>query len=407
MAQLNVSPQSSTTIKWSITGLSANWNTTNYQTAILSTGANATGTIIHTQTPTVSTGGDTFTLSPVIGGGSFSAGNRYILYGTMRNASGSLSGVGSVDFTMPLPPVPDALSNLTVSASGYSPSTTVDATWNSSTGATGYRWVTNASIDDGITSGQVTTTEKSITVTSPVGGYQFTVTPYNSSGDGTGLTKSFSVTNPPLPNALTGLEISVSGNAPSASVTATWNSSSGATQYNWSTTATTIDGITNGAVTSTSKSITVTTAGTFNITVYPNNIAGNGTPSSKAFDVTRPRPPSFKWTYSGCSLTPPFAPIPVNPNDPTKDHTKGFYASAKEWNDLIARVLEFLDYKGKPNFNYNSAVSGVRPSATQFNQVRDAIATMNSSGLPSRKDAGNPITSADFNALRSCLNAIN
>lgn len=309
-------------------------------------------------------------------------------------------------FTTKAPPVPDALSNLVVEASGYAPSTSVSASWNASTGASGYKWETNASTSDGIKNGSVTTTGKSITVTSPVGGYQFTVTPYNSSGDGTGLTKSFAVVNPPLPSALTGLEISVSGTAPNASVTAIWNSSSGATQYNWSTTATTSDGIKSGHVTSTSKSITVTIAGTFNITVYPNNISGNGTPSSKAFDVSRPRPQNFNWTYSGRSLTPPFAPIQVNPNDPTKDPTKGFYVSASEWNILIARVLLFREYIGLPTFWYNSAVAGDQPMASQFNQVRNAIEAMNSSGLPSTKNTGAPITAADLNALRSCLNAI-
>ncbi len=316
--------------------------------------------------------------------------------------NGVSQGSDTKSATTKAPPVPAALSNLVVTPKDYAPSTSVAATWNASSGATGYRWSTTASTSDGTTNGAVTGTNKSINVTSPAGGYQFTVTPYNSSGNGTGLTKSFSVVNPPEPSSLRNLIVSPSGYSPNTVVTITWDPSSPVTEYRWSTTASTFDGITNGAVTGTNKSIKVTSpAGAYQVTVTPYNGITPGTGLMKSFAVVARLEP-YEWTYAGCGLSPPYNPILGK----QKNQNLGFYATEKEWNDLIQRVLAVRTYKGLGPFSYNSAVSGQQPRAAQFNQVRNAIAAMNTTGLPGPKEAGDTITAKDFNDLVACLNAI-
>lgn len=114
------------------------------------------------------------------------------------------------------------------------------------------------------------------------------------------------------------------------------------------------------------------------------------------------RPEPFEWTYAGCSLSPPFDRI----SGKVKNPNLGFYATAEEWNKLIAKVLELRTYKGLGPFSYNSAEKGQQPKAAQFTQVRNAIASMNSSGLPGPKEAGDTITAKDFNDLVACFNAI-
>ncbi len=114
------------------------------------------------------------------------------------------------------------------------------------------------------------------------------------------------------------------------------------------------------------------------------------------------RPESFDWTYAGCSLSPPFDPIPGK----EKIQSLGFYVTAEEWNRLIQKVLAFRSYSGLGPYTCDSAIRGDPLLAKQFNQVRAAIAAMRSTGLPSSKDAGDTITAKDFNDLVACLNAI-
>lgn len=105
---------------------------------------------------------------------------------------------------------------------------------------------------------------------------------------------------PPVPGPVSGLQVFVSGQAPSASVTGSWNSASGATSYDWSAAGQ------SGSVTSTSKNITVSSAGSYTFVVTPRNNSGTGTSDSEPFTVN---------------------PAPINPPGPISSPLTG-YASA-------------------------------------------------------------------------------
>lgn len=596
MAQLNLSASNPTTVTWSLTGLSNNFNTTYYQAAYLSTGPSPNsmsppaGILQTVSAPSSGTLKETDE-SSTTGGGAFSGGNSYTLYGSVRNASGSYSNVGSESVTMPLL-LPSNLTGLNVTVAGNAP-TTVDAHWNASTGSSGssgYRWSYSGPNGSGNGAVSPLSATQKLNVSVPnAGTYQFTVIPYNANGDGQGQSVSFTVFPQPLPDQLTGLTVNVVGFAPNATVTATWNSSSNASAYSWSHNASSPNG-NSGAVVATSKIITVSNAGTFTFVVAPYNDVGYGPGSSKAFTVQIPvpsqpvissrveggfnvswgvlsgvthyeiaykpsvnaswvsqiiispshtlslgqwgldydirvrasldgtnfgsysstlvaitnpktptlagsyngesdtatltaggmsgsdsrfdriyvemilistgavhdngfttvnggyvqftpytgaqivqyrfraysrvtssygagtayslayssivtftRPQNFSWTYRGINPPSPNGTIVAGS---TKAQGYGFYVTAVEWSALCSRINQFRSYTGRSQIGFGSVNQGDACTATSFNQVRNAIAPMNSVGLPGIKASGDPITANDFNAIVACLNAI-
>jgi hypothetical protein len=105
---------------------------------------------------------------------------------------------------------------------------------------------------------------------------------------------------PPPPSALTGLTVSVSGTAPNATVTASWDSSSNATGYSWSAAGQ------SGAVGSgsLSKTITVSTAGSYSFSVTPYNNTGNGSGQTRSFTVLpAPNTPTLSGAYNNTTVT--------------------------------------------------------------------------------------------------------
>ncbi|MFC4304094.1 hypothetical protein [Cohnella boryungensis] len=345
--------------------------------------------------------------------------------------------------------------------------------------------------------GAVTGLSKTITVKS-AGTYNFTVYPNNSSGNGAGSSKAFTV-DTPVPNAPT-IEARIEGgfqvswnSIPNVTmyqleykphVNSVWNTlttsastaslslgqwgldydlrvraslNAGSTYGNWSSTTIALTNpkkpTLSGVYNSGSSTVTLTVGGLsgsdsrFDIVLVEmkrrsdnalietksttvnggqvqfaqytssqiklyyfraysrkESLYGAGTVYSLGYseEVAFSRPNNFSWSHAGIH---PVTNAIVS--GPLKIQGYGFYATAAEWNSLISRVLEFREYKGLGGFSYNSAVQGEPPRAAQFKQVRNAIAAMNSSGLPAEKNAGDPITAADFNALVSCLNAIN
>jgi|GEM_PF-4545654 len=86
---------------------------------------------------------------------------------------------------------------------------------------------------------------------------------------------------------------------------------------------------------------------------------------------------------------------------------------ASDWNSLTSKINSFRTYKGLSTITFTSAVTGNIFMANMFNQARNGIYDMNSSGLPGTKvgkstNPTNPdnIDASDLIALVSCLNAI-
>lgn len=84
----------------------------------------------------------------------------------------------------------------------------------------------------------------------------------------------------------------------------------------------------------------------------------------------------------------------------------GAWPTAAEWNGLTARINEFRSYKGLSAYSFTTGYSGNPLTAAMFNQARNAIADMSTTGLPGVKNAGEMLYASDLNALVSCLNAI-
>lgn len=135
------------------------------------------------------------------------------------------SASGTWSTSPPTPALPSPLTGLSVSVSGTAPNATVTANWNASSGATAYSWSAAGQ------SGSVQTPGRSITVSS-AGSYSFSVTPFNTSGNGQGDSRGFTVSNPtPPPNPPTGLSASSRSSLGTPVADLSWNASSGASSY--------------------------------------------------------------------------------------------------------------------------------------------------------------------------------
>lgn len=103
--------------------------------------------------------------------------------------------------------------------------------------------------------------------------------------------------------------------------------------------------------------------------------------------TTSSRPASFSWdtqktSGATCNLT------------------------ASEWNRLTVKINEFRAYKNLSSYSFTTASAGNVFTAAIFNQARNAISAMNTSGLPGTKSTGDYVNASDLNALRDTLNAI-
>ena len=103
--------------------------------------------------------------------------------------------------------------------------------------------------------------------------------------------------------------------------------------------------------------------------------------------TTNSRPSNFSW-------------------DTSKNSGSDFNLTASEWNRLTSKINGFRVYKGFSSYSFTTASTGANFTATIFNQARNAIADMRTTGLPGIKSAGNTVTASDLNALRDTLNAI-
>lgn len=132
-------------------------------------------------------------------------------------------------------------------------------------------------------------TQKTVSGLSPNSSYYISVNYYLNTtlASGGNAGNTFSTSSPPPPGSVAWLSVS-NGTAPSAAITANWASASGADGYAWSCS----DGQ-SGAVTGTSKTIYVSSAGSYSFSVVPYNGYGNGLGQTQYFTVyPPPQPPS-------------------------------------------------------------------------------------------------------------------
>lgn len=109
--------------------------------------------------------------------------------------------------------------------------------------------------------------------------------------------------------------------------------------------------------------------------------------SNELFLAAGNRPQNFAWTYPKVS-------------------GQEFNLTATEWNAFTSRINVFRAYKGLGSYGFTTAYSGSNFTAAMFNQARNAIAAMNTTGLPGVRSAGEVLYASYLNNLVSCLNAI-
>ena len=94
--------------------------------------------------------------------------------------------------------------------------------------------------------------------------------------------------------------------------------------------------------------------------------------------------------------------------DTAKTSEASFNVTASEWNKLIDKVTEIYTYLGWANYQDTYPITKVSSGdifyAERFNEVRDAIGNLHSTGI-STKTAGDIITASDLNQLVTSLNA--
>ncbi len=104
--------------------------------------------------------------------------------------------------------------------------------------------------------------------------------------------------------------------------------------------------------------------------------------------TSKARPSDFYWTYA-------------------KNSGGSFTLTSSEWNSLCARCNDFRYYKEQSNYPFTYAYTGSIVTASMYNEVRNAINSMNPwTSIPAYRSAGDVIYAGDINRLRDSLNSI-
>ena len=80
--------------------------------------------------------------------------------------------------------------------------------------------------------------------------------------------------------------------------------------------------------------------------------------------------------------------------------------AASDWNGLANKINEFRAYKGLSSSSFTTVYAGNDIYASQFNELRNSIANMRTTGLADAKSSGNTVYASDIDSLRTTLNAI-
>ncbi|WP_341323357.1 hypothetical protein NSQ62_07755 [Solibacillus sp. FSL H8-0523] len=194
----------------------------------------------------------------------------------------------------------------------------------------------------------------------------------------------YATTNsPPVTAAPTGFTLRASA---STEVVASWNSVSGATNYEVAIyTPISVSYTT----TSTSRAIGNLSPNTYYAGyVRAYSAAGGWSAWSGASAVTTPksRPTDFNWTYA-------------------KNSGGNFNLTATEWNNLCVKINAFREYKGLGSYTFTTAITGQPFTYNHYNQARNAINSMNTN-IPPYRNQNDTIYASEINQLRTSLNSI-
>ncbi|UGO51064.1 anosmin 1 [Bacillus phage vB_BanS_Nate] len=105
------------------------------------------------------------------------------------------------------------------------------------------------------------------------------------------------------------------------------------------------------------------------------------------FVPTNARPANFSWNVSWGAGSP-------------------FTLKASQWNKLTQTINDFRVYKGMATIWFEVVTTGQKFTAQHYNDARNAIASMNSNGIPNTVSTGNKVTAWHLNQLANVLNAI-
>lgn len=106
-----------------------------------------------------------------------------------------------------------------------------------------------------------------------------------------------------------------------------------------------------------------------------------------AFVPKNARPANFSWNVSWTSGS-------------------AFTLKASQWNKLTQSINDFRVYKGMATIWFETVTTGQTFTAQHYNDARNAIASMNSNGIPSTVSKGETVTAWHLNQLANVLNAI-
>ncbi|AKQ08514.1 hypothetical protein PQE66_gp199 [Bacillus phage PBC2] len=106
-----------------------------------------------------------------------------------------------------------------------------------------------------------------------------------------------------------------------------------------------------------------------------------------AFVPKNARPANFSWNVSWSSGS-------------------SFTLKASQWNKLTQSINDFRVYKGMATIWFETVTTGQTFTAQHYNDARNAIASMNSNGIPSTVSKGDTVTAWHLNQLANVLNAI-
>lgn len=319
-----------------------------------------------------------------------SPGTQYFATYTLRTSAGS-TGSGNGFVQTADPPLPDPPGNIT--GFGYSPlsASEIYFYWNSSSRATDYYIeVTRAS--NGSLAFYDYTSGTSITAYGLSSGIAYNVSLYaRNSGGFSPNVYLYSVQTISPPSNPTNFRVYARS---SGSFSVAWNTVSGAYGYSIEVYRASNNSLVWSSYNQSGASAVVTgliSGVTYNVKLYAINNGGNSS-GTWLYDVKAGYDRPLNWTSFTNYASGQSATIP-----------------ASTWNEFIGRIRDFFIYKDlNPNtFTFTNAVSGTPMTATQINQVRDAIAYLGpSTSVPSSVGTGNNANVETVKGLQYSLNSV-
>lgn len=222
MASLSLTNITSSSVQWSVSGLSSYWNSVNYSYIAIGTGTTTDGSTtapsgtLDTVYPSTSGYGYSTTTRTITG---LTAGKSYTLRAYSKAKNGKWYFIQAVTFNTLAPPQPPSQPYVTYTSTLDS----ITISWSSVYGATSYNIYYNGNYRNSTTS-----TSYAFTGLAPSTSYLISVSAKNANGESVTHGGWFTTQSPPRPSTPTGL---VASSITETSIKLSWNASSNATAY--------------------------------------------------------------------------------------------------------------------------------------------------------------------------------